>query len=593
MHGIERGAVFGLGGDAMSQPMPQASAQVQTLAAEHILIAQQALYRVALLGTDRAARQLPSQPLPTGAAQGINDAPTWALQWLAQTDLIRRAAGTSVAVRSAPPLQAHVVQGFDAPRFLPPTAQDALAQCLELGLVATAMVTDLLTRAHAGRWCLPYSQLPATLDYLAIHAQHCVVPLSLLHQWHTVLGERGQWLAQHNPAWASVLSAQTADTIEPAQWALASVQQRLALLRQLRGSGVPAATAQARGLIESTRASDPPAEVAQHLQACEQGIAMDDHDWLETLLDAKHKSVRKAALACLTLLPHSALCLRAVGYLTQPNQHPNNNGTAVLSLNLKRGLFGLLKGNATLEVALPNTDAYDKAMEKTLARDGYDIKAHPSVTGKAHTIGPKMSLVLQWLSLAPLDVLCEHMEVSNVDLFTCAAQHESGEDLIAALAQGLLAQARAPAHVIDALLGTGKVSHEMQMALIARLTFEQKEAHIMKPDVIPTVNDLCTVFTATQGMGAALSHWVLNMLRRDKHDYYNTAWNSSDTIAFAQRLDLDKAQAFVAEARAEHAQNQPDTPSNKACYDASFWQPLFQAIDITVQYRRALATATP
>jgi hypothetical protein len=304
------------------------------------------------------------------------------------------------------------------------------------------------------------------------------------------------------------------------------------------------------------------------------------------LLDAKHKPVRSAAIDALSRLPHSALCQRAVAYLTDTSK-----GAAVLSLSIKRGMFGLLKGSTELVLTLPDTQAYDKAVEKTLARDGYDIKVRQSTTDQSAAIGAKLALVTQWLSVAPLDVLCERMGVSNADLFAAAAQHESGDDLIEALAQSLLTQARAPAHVLDALMATKKVSHSMQMALIARLSVEQKQAHLMKEGVIPTVGDFCTVFTAAEGINAPLSLWILNVLRQYKHDGYNRVWNSSDTVAFALRLDVDKASDFLNEARAEQALNQADTPSNQACYDAYFWKPLFQALDISIQTRRAFAGA--
>jgi hypothetical protein len=62
-------------------------------------------------------------------------------------------------------------------------------------------------------------------------------------------------------------------------------------------------------------------------------------------------------------------------------------------------------------------------------------------------------------------------------------------------------------------------------------------------------------------------------------------------VAFALRLDVDKASDFLNEARAEQALNQADTPSNQARYDAYFWKPLFQALDISIQTRRAFAGA--
>jgi hypothetical protein len=297
--------------------------------------------------------------------------------------------------------------------------------------------------------------------------------------------------------------------------------------------------------------------------------------------------VRTAALACLAKLPHSALCLRAVDYLTQPQ--PQTDGTPVLStVAEKRGLFGLLKHAAQLNIALPAVEHYDKAMEKKLARDGYDIKARASHVADAPPIGPKLALVLQWLEIAPLDVLCERMALGNAALFALAAAHESGDDLIEALAQSLQAQARAPAHVIEALLATEKVPAELAMALITPLPFEFKENYILKPSTRCGVSELCAVFTVGEGIGEGLSEWILNYLRTCKHDYYNRAWNTSDTVAFALRLDVDLAQAFLNEARSEQARNQPDTPSDKACYATYFWKPLFQAIELVAQYRRAL-----
>jgi hypothetical protein len=229
-------------------------------------------------------------------------------------------------------------------------------------------------------------------------------------------------------------------------------------------------------------------------------------------------------------------------------------------------------------------------MEKRLARDGYDTKAKSSTASDA-AIGPKMGLVLQWLSVVPLDLLLQRLEVGYTDFFATVACHESKADMVDAMAKSLLAQAQSrwPVPVVEALLATECVPSERVIELLQRLPAAHKEAQLSMPHIHHSVHDLCQIFTASQGMGVDLSKRILDFLRNHKHGPYNRAWNSSDTIALALRLDTALAEAFVAEARTEQARNTSDMPANKACYAESFWPPLFQAIGLCSQYRRAFS----
>lgn len=184
---------------------------------------------------------------------------------------------------------------------------DRAAQLLELALLqppAGAKLQDLLV-AHwlsvaerqGGR--VPHQLLPTLLDYGAR------VP-NVQALIRSVSGDRGRWLADHNPAWAAMAEAETTDTTGTDNWDTMGAEQRLTLLDVLRRCEPN----QARTLIEATWQSDPAAARAQHLATLQIGLGREDEALLEAALDDRAKGVREVAQRLLAELPGSVFAHR-------------------------------------------------------------------------------------------------------------------------------------------------------------------------------------------------------------------------------------------------------------------------------------------
>lgn len=118
------------------------------------------------------------------------------------------------------------------------------------------------------------------------------------------LGMRGAWLARLNPAWEWAASG-SKDASE-ANWATASINERVALLKQLRGAD----PAKARELLQSTIATDSPKDRARQIEALAVGLSQADEPFLEALLEERSAYVRGAAAGCLSHLTDSSFSQR-------------------------------------------------------------------------------------------------------------------------------------------------------------------------------------------------------------------------------------------------------------------------------------------
>ncbi|MGP3913054.1 DUF5691 domain-containing protein [Nonomuraea sp. 10N515B] len=114
-------------------------------------------------------------------------------------------------------------------------------------------------------------------------------------------GQRGRWLAGHNPAWAYLLEEPTGET-----WELGGSADRRAHLRALRAAD----PAQARRLLESTWERETPDDRAEFADVLADGLSMDDEPFLESMLDDRRREVRQAAANLLAGLPGSRLSQR-------------------------------------------------------------------------------------------------------------------------------------------------------------------------------------------------------------------------------------------------------------------------------------------
>ena len=166
----------------------------------------------------------------------------------------------------------------------------------------TELLPEALTRLREVGQRLPHHVLPLALDRPTKELRPLLIP---------VLGERGRWLSQFNPAWKWVrdfLSDTTqalpadAETI----WQEGSAGQRVEILRRLRAVD----PAQGRTWIEEVWKQEKAEMRNDLLNALEIGLAADDEPLLEKALDDRAPSVRQTAAHLLTILPTSALVAR-------------------------------------------------------------------------------------------------------------------------------------------------------------------------------------------------------------------------------------------------------------------------------------------
>lgn len=135
-----------------------------------------------------------------------------------------------------------------------------------------------------------------------------------------VVGQRGRWLATHNPDWqyATQRSLFVGNTVgveggslpnaeeRERVWQTGDREARLALLEQLRAVEPAKATA----LVTATWTQDPPEERGLFLDTFAVGLCPDDEPLLERALDDKRKEVRQRGQTLLYQLPGSRLIAR-------------------------------------------------------------------------------------------------------------------------------------------------------------------------------------------------------------------------------------------------------------------------------------------
>jgi len=150
-----------------------------------------------------------------------------------------------------------------------------------------------------------------------------------------VLGERGRWLAAHNPDWHAFHWH-----LDEAAWHEGGKKERLAFLNDQRASDPQLA----RALLESTWEQESPADRTIFLEVLGSGLSMADEPFLESALDDRASSARHSAAGLLERLPQSRLVERMMG-------------RARRLLAWKPGLL-----RSTLEVRLP--EAYTDDMRR-------------------------------------------------------------------------------------------------------------------------------------------------------------------------------------------------------------------------------------
>lgn len=149
--------------------------------------------------------------------------------------------------------------------------------------------------------------LPAILLPLALDTKNDRLREGL----ETVIGERGRWLAEQNPAWGWVFTGHQSLSHEDLealhyQWQRASFAERLRALQRVRRYDADLGREWATVDFGKNKAEHRSA-IAECL---EHGLSESDEPFLNELLNDRSVPVRQAAAKLLALLPQSALSIR-------------------------------------------------------------------------------------------------------------------------------------------------------------------------------------------------------------------------------------------------------------------------------------------
>src|SRR5712692_6841903 len=205
------------------------------------------------------------------------------------------------------------------------------------------LLPEALERMRQVGLRVPHEMLPTVLDI-----QGTELRAAMFH----VVGERGRWLSQFNPAWswvANYLPGTEETHLAHAEmiWQEGTLGQRQAVLRLMRGID----PAKARAWLMATWKQEKADARTELLGTFETSLSAEDEEFLEKELDDRAAGVRSAAASLLAHLATSALAKRM-----------QERADAMLDYAAKK-----------LIVTLPT------ALEKDWLRDG--IQAKPTTSG--------------------------------------------------------------------------------------------------------------------------------------------------------------------------------------------------------------------
>ncbi len=349
------------------------------------------LVRDALVGTARqpearASTAAPLDALITGLGEETAErrlllaAGAWA---------VYRQAGRAASQAPQPPAP--------APAESVPVCSPGAAHLIAAMLtgIQPELLSEALARLARAGGRLPPHLLPAALSIRA-NTRPAVLP---------VLGERGRWLAQLNPAWHWArqvpLDAEGLPENAEAIWQEGTPAQRLEVLGRLRHHD----PAQARSWQEAVWRNEKADYRAQLIQTLETGLSPADEPFLEAALDDRGGAVRTAAVALLARLPGSALAARmtarADALLTDtspPASGPTRGGPSPAG---------------ALRVTPPTT------IDKEWQRDGVDATSPPAVR-----MGERAWWLMHTLALVPPSHWVQRFGAPAAGLITAARTDE-------------------------------------------------------------------------------------------------------------------------------------------------------------------------
>lgn len=448
------------------------------------------LLQAALVGSERSWA-LAAERAEDPVAQLLRDA--FAQGSAASTPgLLLRLAGAQTLCSRA---------GWVAPAAPGPLATPAAP---ETRATASPAWSGLLSQALAHGPLRLQHQVLHAMDQMAMRAPSMLL-CTLLHAGrHTtalrpqvlpVLGERGRWLAAHNPEWAYACGVQEQADAQD-HWAHGSLEQRCALLLRERATAPSVARDRLLAGWASLAAKDRSALIAT-LQV---GLCADDEDFLTAQLKDRAQDVRRAAADLLVALPGSAYGQRMAARLLP----------LVVCSQTERGLVGRLLGRPATEqqvaVQAPaQADAVWKADLLELERPKYE------------TLGERAWWLYQLTSRTPLAWWTAHTGLDPAGLLALAQRSDWTEALVRGWNHAVLWQPDAAwAH---ALLGASDLRTEHRAALLAMLPAPQREAFLLaqlaQPSQLHEVAAACLAGCAPHAtLGPAVSERLAHLLRQ-------------------------------------------------------------------------------
>ncbi|EDX77055.1 hypothetical protein MC7420_192 [Coleofasciculus chthonoplastes PCC 7420] len=206
-----------------------------------------------------------------------------------------------------------------------------------------------------------------------------------------VLGQRGRWLAAHNPDWNYVGDEDIEQT-----WTTGSLDARRLLLQHLRHEH-PASARERLVTVWQQASSDARIALLDTLQI---GLNLEDEAFLEVALDDRRQEVRRQAANLLAQLPESALCQR----MKQRIQ-------SAITFRRKRNRLHL-------DFILPDDN------DQEITRDGIDSKQPPQL------LGNKAWIILQIVAATPLFLWSDLQEESPAEWIQAAKRSEWDHSLV-------------------------------------------------------------------------------------------------------------------------------------------------------------------
>lgn len=256
-----------------------------------------ALVQAALLGTARTTTSDTNSPAGALVTHLPEPDPGHALLLRAGAEAIYRQAGSrlsasTTAIEPAPPERLPACSRTATRLFrdmFEGPYRDVLPEAL-----------DCLKRAGLR---LPASLLPQALEHAVGDVRAGLLP---------VIGERGRWLSQFNPAWHWAADAFIDESGMPAdaeiRWQEGRNTERLSLLRRFRAHD----PAHARTLLEGVWRQEKADFRADAIQILEVHRSSDDEPFLEAARDDRAQDVRQHAARLLACLPDSAFVRRII-----------------------------------------------------------------------------------------------------------------------------------------------------------------------------------------------------------------------------------------------------------------------------------------